>query len=139
MEPDIENITLDEYLEYKAKKERQLRRNVRSKRSTIKYERVDFDSFYRDKSRDFDYPHCHEEVEIKSDEVDINSMTIAEYELYIANFEDVFGDLFEMGAENLRGTKQKEARWKIVMKVVRQEEPDKEIPTQVPIVNDDLI
>ncbi|GJU86606.1 hypothetical protein Tco_1294152 [Tanacetum coccineum] len=83
MEPNIENITMNEYLEYEAKKE-----------------------------RTFNYPYYHEDVEINkyhglphlllcfqpaqpyievglvspivSNDVDIESMSIAEYELYIA-------------------------------------------------------
>ncbi|GJV06669.1 retrotransposon ORF1 [Tanacetum coccineum] len=84
MEPDIENMTLNEYLEYETDKE----------------------------SRAFDYPHYHEDNEFNkyhglpplhpcfqsaqsytkdgsvssnpSDEVDIDSMTIAEYKQYVA-------------------------------------------------------
>ncbi|GKD36748.1 hypothetical protein Tco_1256955, partial [Tanacetum coccineum] len=76
MEPDIENMTLNEYLEYKAEKERRLKRDVRSKRSPTKY-----------KEADFGY-QCYTEDGLmfsnNSDEEDIDSMTIAEYELYIA-------------------------------------------------------
>ncbi|GJS23545.1 hypothetical protein Tco_0452177 [Tanacetum coccineum] len=65
MEPDIENMTLNEYLEYEAEKERRLRRDVRSKRN-----------------------QCYTEDGLvfsnNSDEEDINSMTIVEYELYVA-------------------------------------------------------
>ncbi|GJY22462.1 hypothetical protein Tco_0396120 [Tanacetum coccineum] len=89
MEPDIENMTLNEYLEYEAEKE-----------------------------RSFNYPHYHEDIEVKkyyelpplhpcfqyaqpytqvglvssneSNEVDTDSMIIAEYELYIdTTIEDV--------------------------------------------------
>ncbi|GJT30829.1 hypothetical protein Tco_0911104 [Tanacetum coccineum] len=105
-------MTLNEYLEYETEKERRLRRNVRSKRNPTKYEGADFNSSHRDKSRAFDYPYYHEDIEIKkyyhlppllpcfqptqpytkaslasfnkNDEVDINSMTIAEYTLCIA-------------------------------------------------------
>ncbi|GJY79964.1 hypothetical protein Tco_0492715 [Tanacetum coccineum] len=107
MEPDIENMTLNEYLKYEAEKERQLRRNVRSKRIPTKYEEVDFDYFQRDKSSTFSYPYYHDLRPLhpcfqsaqpytedglvssnKSDKVDIDSMTIAEYELYIAKQEE---------------------------------------------------
>ncbi|GJT12031.1 hypothetical protein Tco_0859073 [Tanacetum coccineum] len=79
MEPDIENMTLNEYLEYEKEKERRLRRNVRSKRN--KYHGLPplhpcFQSaqpYTEDGSVSSD----------KSNEVDIDSMTIAEYELYI--------------------------------------------------------
>ncbi|GKB63071.1 hypothetical protein Tco_0919257 [Tanacetum coccineum] len=50
MEPDFENMTINEYLEYEAEMKRRLRRNVKSKRSPRKYEDADFDSFYRDES-----------------------------------------------------------------------------------------
>ncbi|GJY05913.1 hypothetical protein Tco_0371853 [Tanacetum coccineum] len=110
MELDIENMTLNEYLDYEAEKERQLRRT-------------------------FDYPYYHEDIEIdknhdlpplhpcfqpqpytkaglvspnKIDGVDIDSMTIAEYELYVAKQEEVCNDLFRLEAKNLRGTKQEE-------------------------------
>ncbi|GJU28304.1 hypothetical protein Tco_1166925 [Tanacetum coccineum] len=42
MKPDIENMTLSEYWEYEAEKERQLRDNVRSKRSLTNYDEADF-------------------------------------------------------------------------------------------------
>ncbi|GJV95946.1 hypothetical protein Tco_1547523 [Tanacetum coccineum] len=144
VEPDIEKMTLNEYFEYKSKKERRLRRNVRSKRNPTKYEGADFNFFHQDKSRAFDYPYYHEDIKIKkynelphllpcfqpaqpytkaglvscneSDEVDIDSMIIAECELYIAKhelrFEEVFDDLFKMGTENLRGMKLEEAKMK---------------------------
>ncbi|GJW85276.1 hypothetical protein Tco_0158421 [Tanacetum coccineum] len=44
MEPDIENMTLNEYLDYEAEKERRLLDNLRSKSSPTRYERdVDFE------------------------------------------------------------------------------------------------
>ncbi|GJU49702.1 hypothetical protein Tco_1219257 [Tanacetum coccineum] len=113
MDPDIENITLSEYLEYEAEKER------RSKRNPTKYDEADFDSFHQDKSSTFDYPYYHDLPPLrpsfqssqpyiedglvssnKSDEVDIDSMTLAEYELYIT----------KSGAESLKGMKQEEAK-----------------------------
>ncbi|GJT98387.1 hypothetical protein Tco_1093905, partial [Tanacetum coccineum] len=54
-EPDIKNMTLNEYLEYEAEKERRSWRNVRSKSSLT-----------------------------RNEEVDIESMTVAEYNLYVA-------------------------------------------------------
>nr|GEU69467.1 hypothetical protein [Tanacetum cinerariifolium] len=59
LEPDFENMTINEYLECKAKMERRLR-NVQSKRSPTKYEEADFDSFYRDESNTFNYPYSHD-------------------------------------------------------------------------------
>ncbi|GJR98622.1 hypothetical protein Tco_0270796 [Tanacetum coccineum] len=138
MEPDIENMTLNEYLEYEAKKERRSRKNVRSKRSPTKYEGADFDSFHRDRNKAFDNPNYHKNFKInkyyelpplypcfqpaqsytearlvssnKGDEVDIDSMTISEYELYKLSFEEAIDDWFIQGAESLRGMKQEEAK-----------------------------
>ncbi|GKD56716.1 hypothetical protein Tco_1290103 [Tanacetum coccineum] len=192
MEPDIENMTLNEYLEYEAKKERRLRKSARSKRIPNIYEEVDFNSFHRDKSRAFDYPHYHEDIEINkyhglpplhpcfqpaqpytedglvssytSDEVDIDSMTIEEYELYIAkqelSFEEDYNNLVRMGVKNLR--KQAEAKAILTptihtlpelglvvqpcvpllpspneVKVVREEEPNNDVDSisiQVPLI-----
>ncbi|GJT03160.1 hypothetical protein Tco_0824329 [Tanacetum coccineum] len=41
MEPDIENMTLNKYLEYEAEKERRSWRNVRSKISPTRHEGAD--------------------------------------------------------------------------------------------------
>ncbi|GJX74364.1 hypothetical protein Tco_0312959 [Tanacetum coccineum] len=49
MEPDTENMTISEYLEYKAAKERRLWDDVRSRRSLTKYNEADVDSFHRNK------------------------------------------------------------------------------------------
>nr|GEU88214.1 hypothetical protein [Tanacetum cinerariifolium] len=100
MEPNFENITINEYLEYKSKMERRLRRNVQSKRSPTKYEEAYFDSF-----------HWDEISTNVSDDVDIESMTITEYNLYVAKrdkkdfvFDEILDDLFRIGAENLKQT-----------------------------------
>ncbi|GJS72668.1 hypothetical protein Tco_0705509 [Tanacetum coccineum] len=69
MEPDIENMTLDEYREYEAEKERRLWDDVRFRRSLTYYNEADVDSFHRNK---------------KSKDVDIENMTIAEYNIYVA-------------------------------------------------------
>ncbi|GKA28273.1 hypothetical protein Tco_0714441 [Tanacetum coccineum] len=50
MEPDTENMTISEYLEYKAAKERRLWDNVRYRRSPTKYNEVDVDSFHHNKT-----------------------------------------------------------------------------------------
>ncbi|GJR81869.1 hypothetical protein Tco_0152654 [Tanacetum coccineum] len=112
MGPDIENMTLNEYLEYEAAKERQSWRNIRSKSSPTRYKGADFNSSHRDKSITLDFPHYCEDAFLKkycalplllpcfrpsqphnecgyespntSNEVDVDSMTIAEYNLYIA-------------------------------------------------------
>ncbi|GKB62452.1 hypothetical protein Tco_0918638, partial [Tanacetum coccineum] len=49
MKLDIKNMTLNEYLEYEAEKERRLWDNVRSIRSPNNYNEVDVDSFHRNK------------------------------------------------------------------------------------------
>nr|GEX32444.1 reverse transcriptase domain-containing protein [Tanacetum cinerariifolium] len=55
--PDIENMTMSEYLEYEAAKERKLWDDVRSRRSPTHYEEADFSSSHRNKNKkdsDFD-------------------------------------------------------------------------------------
>ncbi|GKB58068.1 hypothetical protein Tco_0914254 [Tanacetum coccineum] len=49
MEPDIENMTINEYLEYEAAKERRLWDDVRSKRSPTNFNEADVDSFHWNK------------------------------------------------------------------------------------------
>ncbi|GJW57726.1 hypothetical protein Tco_0104457 [Tanacetum coccineum] len=61
MEPDIENMTLNEYLEYEAKKERRSWRNARSKSSLTRYEGADINSSHHDKSITLDFPHYYED------------------------------------------------------------------------------
>ncbi|GJS83366.1 hypothetical protein Tco_0749907 [Tanacetum coccineum] len=110
--PDIKNMTLNEYFKYEAKKERQSWRNVRSKSSPTRYEGEDFNSSHRDKSITLDFPHYYEDAFVDKyyalppllpcfrtsqphnergyespntrNEVDIDSMTIAKFNLYIA-------------------------------------------------------
>ncbi|GJX98252.1 hypothetical protein Tco_0355271 [Tanacetum coccineum] len=103
MEPDTENMTISEYLEYKAAKERRLWDDVRSRRSPTKYNEADVDSFHRNKSKTFSYPYSHNLTPPhpcflpvqpypknyfvstnESNDVDIENMTIAEYNLYVA-------------------------------------------------------
>ncbi|GKD09793.1 hypothetical protein Tco_1189478 [Tanacetum coccineum] len=87
MEPDIENMTLNEYFEYEAEKERRLWRNVRSKSSPTRYEGADFTSSHRDKSITLDFPHYYEDASmVKKD----------------SDFDEILDDLFRIGAENLR-------------------------------------
>ncbi|GKB02709.1 hypothetical protein Tco_0830798, partial [Tanacetum coccineum] len=50
MEPDIENMTMNEYLEYEAAKERQLWDDVRSRRSPTNYNEANVDSFHQNKN-----------------------------------------------------------------------------------------
>ncbi|GJT79827.1 hypothetical protein Tco_0458701 [Tanacetum coccineum] len=49
MEPDIENMTMSEYLEYEAVKVRRLWDDVRSRRSPTHYYEADFALLYRNK------------------------------------------------------------------------------------------
>ncbi|GJX83693.1 hypothetical protein Tco_0333174 [Tanacetum coccineum] len=103
MEPDIENLTMNEYLEYEVVKERQLWDDVRSRRSPINYNEADVKSFHRNKSKTFSYPYSHNLTSPhpcfppvqpypknylvstnESNDVDIKYMTIAEYNLYVA-------------------------------------------------------
>ncbi|GJZ76057.1 hypothetical protein Tco_0640522 [Tanacetum coccineum] len=100
-EPDTENMTISEYLEYKATKERRFWDDVRSRRSPSKYNEADVDSFHRNKSKTFSYPYAHNLTPLhpcflpvqpypknyfvstnESNDVDIGNMTIAEYNLY---------------------------------------------------------
>ncbi|GJX71372.1 hypothetical protein Tco_0308543 [Tanacetum coccineum] len=62
MESDIDNMTLNEYLEYEAVKERRLWDNVRSKSSPTRYEMTDFNSSHRDKSISLDFQHYYEDA-----------------------------------------------------------------------------
>ncbi|GJV96566.1 hypothetical protein Tco_1548143 [Tanacetum coccineum] len=60
MEPDIENITMSEYLEYEATKERRLWDDVRSRRSPTHYDEADFSFSHRNKINTFYYPYSHD-------------------------------------------------------------------------------
>ncbi|GKE14959.1 hypothetical protein Tco_1422536 [Tanacetum coccineum] len=103
MKLDIENMTINEYLEYKAVKKRQLWDDVRSRRSLTKYDEADFDSFQQNKSSTFNYLYSHNlppphpcSLHVQSypksyfvstnvrNNVDIECMTIAEYNIYVA-------------------------------------------------------
>ncbi|GJX72874.1 hypothetical protein Tco_0311469 [Tanacetum coccineum] len=140
MEPNIENMTLNEYLEYEAEKERRLWDNVLSKSSPTRYERADFNSSHYDKSISLDFLHYYEDVFINkyyalppllpcfrpskphnergyespntNNEVDIDSMTKffaqpqntpnTPVDKKYSDFDEIFDDLFNVGAENLR-------------------------------------
>ncbi|GJT79264.1 hypothetical protein Tco_1053606 [Tanacetum coccineum] len=103
MEPNIENMTMNVYLEYEAAKERQLWDDVRSRRSPTNYDEADVDSFNRNKSKTFSFTYSHNLTPPhpcflpvqpcptnylvstnESNDVDIENMTIAEYNLYVA-------------------------------------------------------
>nr|GEX04767.1 phytochrome B [Tanacetum cinerariifolium] len=59
MEPDNKNMTINEYTEDEATKERKLWDNVRSKISLTNYDEADCDSFHQNKSNTFNYPYSH--------------------------------------------------------------------------------
>ncbi|GJU34126.1 hypothetical protein Tco_1436873, partial [Tanacetum coccineum] len=59
IEPDIKNMTMNEYLEYEAAKERQLWDDVQSRRSPSNYDEADVDSFHQNKSKTFSYLYSH--------------------------------------------------------------------------------
>ncbi|GJV51957.1 hypothetical protein Tco_1447698 [Tanacetum coccineum] len=103
MKPDIKNMTMNEYLEYEAAKERQLWDDFRSRRSPTNYNEVDVDYFHWNRSKTFSYPYSHNLTPPypcflhvqpypknylvstnESNDVDIENMTIAEYNLYVA-------------------------------------------------------
>ncbi|GJU15832.1 hypothetical protein Tco_1143798 [Tanacetum coccineum] len=98
MEPDIENMTISKYLEYEAAKERRLWDDVRSRRSSTHYDETDFNSFHQNKSNTFYYSYSHylptPPVQPypknyfvstnESNDVDIENMTIAKYNLYVS-------------------------------------------------------
>ncbi|GJZ52370.1 hypothetical protein Tco_0606885 [Tanacetum coccineum] len=60
MEPGIENMTMSEYLENEAMKERRLWDDVRSRRRTTHYDEADFSTSRRNKSNTFYYPYSHD-------------------------------------------------------------------------------
>ncbi|GJX47001.1 hypothetical protein Tco_0272191 [Tanacetum coccineum] len=103
MELDIENMMLEEYLRYESEKESRLWKSVRSKGRTTRYKRGYVDSFYRKRNEESDEDDYYRLPLLKpcfktpqpctkldsishysSKEVDIDSMTIKEYELYMA-------------------------------------------------------
>ncbi|GKB72334.1 hypothetical protein Tco_0933746 [Tanacetum coccineum] len=103
MDPDIENMTISEYLECEAAKERRLWDDVQSRTSPTNYNEVDVDSFHRNKSKTFSYPYSYNLTPPhpwflpvqpypktylvstnESNDVDLKNMTIAEYNLYVA-------------------------------------------------------
>nr|GEU54576.1 hypothetical protein [Tanacetum cinerariifolium] len=65
--PDIENMTLNEYLEYEVEKERRLWDNVQSRRSPNNYDEVDVDSFYQNKNKILNVAMFDEEADLTRD------------------------------------------------------------------------
>ncbi|PWA63774.1 F-box domain, cyclin-like protein [Artemisia annua] len=80
MEPDIDNMTLNEYLEYEREKEEACMRNLRYRRSSTRLppSKPVYQSPQTYASRCYVSPHVY-------DEMDMDNMTIQEYERYIAN------------------------------------------------------
>ncbi|GKF58612.1 hypothetical protein Tco_0172149, partial [Tanacetum coccineum] len=84
MEPDIENMMMNEYLEYEAAKERQLWDDVRSRRSPTNYNEMNVDSSHLCFLPVQPYYKNYLVSTNESNNVDIQNMTISEYNLYIA-------------------------------------------------------
>ncbi|GKC78077.1 hypothetical protein Tco_1128851, partial [Tanacetum coccineum] len=140
IKPNIENMTINEYLKYEAEKERRLWRNVRSKSSPTSYKGADFNSSHRDKSVTLDFLHYYEDVLIdkyyaipplllcfrpsqphnecgyenpnENDDMDIESMTIAEYNLYVAKrgLEKNHKTITPMDVDNISDLEKEEAQ-----------------------------
>ncbi|GJR13607.1 hypothetical protein Tco_0796259 [Tanacetum coccineum] len=96
MEPDIENMTMSEYLEYEAVKERRLWDDVQSRRSPTHYDEADFSSSYRNKSNTFYYPYSY----------DIPPPPVQSYPKNYVVSTEITDDLFRIGDENLKRMEQ---------------------------------
>ncbi|GKA67952.1 hypothetical protein Tco_0767869 [Tanacetum coccineum] len=103
MVPDIENMTLNEYLEYEAEKERRLRRNVRSKSSPTRYEGADFNSSHRDKSITLDFLQYYEDTFLDKYYVFAQPPNTPNTPMDKKDFDfdEILDDLFRIEAENL--------------------------------------
>ncbi|GJT22327.1 hypothetical protein Tco_0892264 [Tanacetum coccineum] len=80
MEPDIENLTLNEYLEYEAAEARKLWDNVRSRRSVINYDEADVDFFHRNIEQDDDLEEDQEDDGDNRDTFDIWDIIVEDVE-----------------------------------------------------------
>ncbi|PWA62374.1 RNA-directed DNA polymerase, eukaryota [Artemisia annua] len=80
MEPDIDNLSLNEYLEYEREKEEACMRSIRYRRSSTRLPPTKpvYQSPQTYTNRCYVSPHVY-------DEMDMDNMTIQEYEWYIAN------------------------------------------------------
>ncbi|GJT55017.1 hypothetical protein Tco_0990071 [Tanacetum coccineum] len=132
IELDIENMTIYEYLEYEAAKGRRLWDDVRSRRSPTHYDETYFNSFHRNKGNTFYYPYSHylptPPVQLYpknylvstkvSNDVDIEKVTIDEYNLYIAKQ--------RLGMNSLRAENMKRMRHDIVQDSIWKQDGDSE-------------
>ncbi|GJW58537.1 hypothetical protein Tco_0105268 [Tanacetum coccineum] len=64
MKHDIENMMMEEYLEYESEKENQLWRSVRSMGAPTRYEGSYFDSFYHNRNEALEYPDSDEKIDV---------------------------------------------------------------------------
>ncbi|GJX45846.1 hypothetical protein Tco_0262522 [Tanacetum coccineum] len=102
MEPDIENMTMNEYLEYEAAKERQLWDDVRSRRSPTNYDESDVDSFHRNKR----------DENLKRMEQDINQDSICKQDDDLEDDQEEDGDdrdtfnMFDITVEDVERIRQ---------------------------------
>ncbi|GJZ71696.1 hypothetical protein Tco_0635547, partial [Tanacetum coccineum] len=92
MEPDIENMTMSEYLEYEAVKERRLWDDVRSRRNPTHNDKADFSSSHRNKSNTFYYPYSH----------DIPPLSVQSYPKNYLVSTKILDNLFRIGVDNLK-------------------------------------
>ncbi|GKA31595.1 hypothetical protein Tco_0717900 [Tanacetum coccineum] len=168
---DIKKITLDEYVEYKAEKERRFWKSIRSKGSPKRDEVLVYsDSDEEDKEYYrlshvlpyFQTPQPCTKFNFithsSSEKVDIDNMTIEEYESTPldkkdSGLDEILDDLFRIRAENLKRIEQEKVQNGCdddisrdtnheSVKVVREEESDNDIDSisiQVPDVMDDVL
>ncbi|GJW02911.1 hypothetical protein Tco_1561767 [Tanacetum coccineum] len=115
MKPDIENMTLNEYLEYEAEKERRLWDNVRSRKIPTNYDEADIDSFHRNKKYNLyvvkygldknplnNHSYCFTPQFFTQPRHTLN--TPVDKKDY--DFDKILDDLFRIGAENIKRMRQ---------------------------------
>ncbi|GKC52990.1 hypothetical protein Tco_1075735, partial [Tanacetum coccineum] len=102
MEPDIENMTMSEYLEYEATKEKRLWDDVRSRRSPTHYDEANFSSSLRNKSNTFYYPYSHDIPPSPVQSYPKNDLVSTEDSDRVK----IMDDLFRIGDENLKRMEQ---------------------------------
>ncbi|GJU15831.1 hypothetical protein Tco_1143797 [Tanacetum coccineum] len=106
MELDIENMTICEYLEYEAAKERRLWDDVRSRRSPTHYDETDFNSFHQNKSNTFYYPYSRylhtPPVQPYPKNYLVSTKHTPNTSKMDSDFDKILDDLFRTGAENIK-------------------------------------